>query len=54
MEKGFEIEKIEPVAVDERGSTFEWKFNDDKQITTYIRKGSMKFWGHYHQEEDPS
>lgn len=55
MAKGFEIEKIEPVNPDDpRGATFEWKFDNGIQITSYIRKGSMKFGGHFHSGDDPS
>lgn len=54
MTKGFEIKIIKPVAVDERGTTFEWKLNNGHQISIYSRKKGSKLGGHFHKGGDPS
>lgn len=51
----FKIEKINPADPnDKRGNTFEWKFEDGRQITIYYRKRDCEFGNHYHKGRDPS
>lgn len=39
---------------DERGSTFEWKLQDKRQITVLVRKKGSILGKHYHKGKDPS
>ena len=46
--------KIDPVdPFDKRGSTYEWKHSDGRQITVIVRKKGSKIGGHFHKGKDP-
>jgi quercetin dioxygenase-like cupin family protein len=55
MEEGYRVGHLEPVNPnDPKGSTWEWKHEDGRQITVYERHAGHKFGGHYHTGSDPS
>ena len=55
MEKGFEVQKVEPVdSSDPRGRLWEWKLVDGRQITICERKAGTRTGSHFHRGHDKS
>ena len=54
-EEGYDVISI-PLADpnDFRGPTREWRLNDGKSITAFVRKAGVKFGGHFHKGVDSS